>query len=41
MAEALGKSPPAGRYSPDMGRHYALGTDERLRPHNQEFAKDL
>jgi betaine-homocysteine S-methyltransferase len=41
MAEALGKSPPAGKYSPDMARHYALGTDERLRPHNQEFAKDL
>jgi betaine-homocysteine S-methyltransferase len=41
MAEALGKSPPASRYSPDMAKHYALGTDERLRHHNQEFAKDL
>jgi len=41
MAEALGKTPPASRYSPDMSRHYALGSDERLRRHNQDFAKDL
>jgi betaine-homocysteine S-methyltransferase len=41
MAEALGKSPPAGKYSPDMAKHYALGTDERLRQHNRGFAKDL
>jgi betaine-homocysteine S-methyltransferase len=41
MAEALGKSPPASRYSPDMSRHYALGTDARLKRQNQEFAKDL
>jgi betaine-homocysteine S-methyltransferase len=41
MAEALGKSPPGSRYSPDMAKHYALGTDEGLRQHNQEFAKDL
>jgi betaine-homocysteine S-methyltransferase len=41
MAEALGKSPPASKYSPDMAKHYALGTDERLRQHNQRFARDL
>jgi betaine-homocysteine S-methyltransferase len=41
MAEALGKAPPAGRYSPDMSRHYALGTDARLRPQNRAFTKDL
>jgi betaine-homocysteine S-methyltransferase len=41
MAEALGKSPPASKYSPDMAKHYALGTDERLLPHNQGFARDL
>jgi betaine-homocysteine S-methyltransferase len=41
MAEALGKSPPASRYSPDMSRHYALGTDALLKRQNQEFAKDL
>jgi betaine-homocysteine S-methyltransferase len=41
MAEALGRSPPAGKYSPDMAKHYALGTDERLLPHNKGFATDL
>jgi betaine-homocysteine S-methyltransferase len=41
MAEALGKTPPASSYSPDLSRHYALGTDARLKPHNQEFARDL
>jgi betaine-homocysteine S-methyltransferase len=41
MAEALGKSPSASRYSPDMSRHYALGTDALLKRQNQEFARDL
>jgi betaine-homocysteine S-methyltransferase len=41
MAEALGKAPPASRYSPDMSRHYALGTDDRLKRQNQAFARDL
>jgi betaine-homocysteine S-methyltransferase len=41
MAEALGKSPPASQCSPDMAKHYALGTDERLLPHNKGFARDL
>jgi betaine-homocysteine S-methyltransferase len=41
MAEALGKTPPASRYSPDLSKHYALGTDDRLKPHNIEFAKKL
>jgi betaine-homocysteine S-methyltransferase len=41
MAEALGKSPPASKYSPDMAKHYALGTDERLLPQNKGFARDL
>ncbi len=39
MAEALGKSPPASRYSPDMSKHYALGSHKTLRKENQEFAK--
>lgn len=39
MAEALGKNPPASRYSPDMSKHYALGSDQTLRKENQEFAK--
>jgi betaine-homocysteine S-methyltransferase len=41
MAEALGKNPPASRYSPDMSKHYALGDDERLVKENIEFAKEL
>ena len=41
MAEALGKNPPASRYSPDMSKHYALGSDERLRRENLEFAKEM
>jgi betaine-homocysteine S-methyltransferase len=41
MAEALGKNPPASRYSPDMSKHYALGSDERLRKENLEFAKEM
>jgi betaine-homocysteine S-methyltransferase len=41
MAEALGKNPPASRYSPDMSKHYALGSDERLRKENLDFAKEM
>jgi betaine-homocysteine S-methyltransferase len=33
MAEALGRSPEASRYSPDMSRHFAFGTDARLKAH--------
>jgi len=39
MAEALGKNPPASRYSPDMSKHYALGSDEKLVKQNLDFAK--
>ena len=41
MAEALGKSPPASRYSPDMSKHYALGNDDKLVKENLDFAKEL
>ena len=37
----LGRQPPASRYSPDMSKHYSLGTDSRLKGHNQAFAKHL
>jgi betaine-homocysteine S-methyltransferase len=30
MAEALGRTPPASRFSPDMSKHAFLGTDVRL-----------
>ena len=41
MAEALGRRPPAGRYSPDMSRHAFLGTDTTLQPHNRAYAAEL
>lgn len=30
MAEALGRQPPASRYSPDMSKHAYEGTDEKI-----------
>ncbi|MDE0064172.1 MAG: homocysteine S-methyltransferase family protein [Gammaproteobacteria bacterium] len=41
MAEALGKNPPASRFSPDMSKHYALGSDASLRQENLEFAREM
>ena len=41
MAEALGKQPPASRYSPDMSKHYALGSDQSLRKDNMDFAQEM
>ncbi len=41
MAEALGKNPPASRYSADMSKHYALGNDARLVKENLEFADKM
>jgi betaine-homocysteine S-methyltransferase len=41
LAEALGRTPPASRYSPDMSKHAYFGTDDSLKAENVEFAKDL
>jgi betaine-homocysteine S-methyltransferase len=41
MAEAIGRTPPASRYSPDMSKHAYLGTDASLRPDNLAFAEQL
>lgn len=41
LAEALGRQPPASRFSPDMSKHYAFGTDARLKQENREYAKHL
>ena len=41
MAEALGRQPRASRYSPDMSKHYALGTDPMLKPSYKTFVADL
>ena len=41
MAEALGRLPPASRYSADMSKHAYFGTDERLASQYQDYAKEL
>ena len=41
LAEALGRTPPASRYSPDMAKHAFYGTDERLKQSYREFAGEL
>jgi betaine-homocysteine S-methyltransferase len=41
MAEALGRTPPASRYSADMSKHAYLGSDERIRAEYREYAKKL
>lgn len=41
MAEELGRKPEASQYSPDMSKHYALGTHESLRQSNQNYAAKL
>ena len=41
LAEALGRTPPASRYSADMSKHAYLGTDASLRSENLEFAGEL
>lgn len=41
MAEALGRQPEAGKYSADMSKHYALGSDPSLRKENTGFTKSL
>ena len=41
IAEALGRKPPASRYSPDMSKHAFFGTDPTLKAANREYAKEL
>ena len=41
MAEALGRRPEARRYSPDLTKHYALGTDPSLKQWNRDYAEKL
>lgn len=38
MAEELGRTPPASRYSPDLSKPSTLGTDPRLTAHARERA---
>jgi betaine-homocysteine S-methyltransferase len=41
LAEALGRRPPASRYSADMSKHAYFGTDSTLKSENQEYASQL
>jgi betaine-homocysteine S-methyltransferase len=41
MAEALGRTPPASRYSADMSKHAYFGTDAALERQNREYARRL
>jgi betaine-homocysteine S-methyltransferase len=41
VAEAIGRTPPASRYSPDMSRHAFLGSDATLKQHNLDYAGEL
>ncbi|HXH87703.1 MAG TPA: homocysteine S-methyltransferase family protein [Gaiellaceae bacterium] len=41
VAEALGRTPAASHYSADMSKHAFLGTDDRLKSENQEYADKL
>jgi betaine-homocysteine S-methyltransferase len=41
LAEALGRTPPASRYAPDMSRHSYFGTDARISERYKARARDL
>jgi betaine-homocysteine S-methyltransferase len=41
MAEALGRTPPASRYTADMSKHAYLGSDPTLKAEYREYAERL
>jgi betaine-homocysteine S-methyltransferase len=41
MAEALGRTPEASRYAPDMSKHAFFGTDPTLLEHNLAYRESL
>src|SRR5690606_12359612 len=41
MAEALGRKPPASRYTADMSKHVYLGSDPSLAAHNLAYRSQL
>ena len=41
LAEGIGRTTPASRYSADMSKHAFLGTDPAVRPEYKEFASRL
>ena len=40
LAEAVGRTPPASRFSPDMSKHAFLGTDPQLHEHNRAYHRE-
>ena len=41
LAEAVGKKPPASKYSPDMSKHAFLGSHERIKTVQKDYAEKL
>ena len=41
LAEAVGKRPPASRYSADMSKHAFLGSHERIKDVQKAYADKL
>jgi betaine-homocysteine S-methyltransferase len=41
LAESVGKRPPASKYSPDMSKHAFLGSHERIRKVQKDYADKL
>ena len=41
LAEAVGKHPPASKYSADMSKHAFLGSHERLKQVQKDYASKL
>ncbi len=41
LAEAVGKHPPASKYSPDMSKHAFLGSHERIKQVQKDYAEKL
>jgi betaine-homocysteine S-methyltransferase len=41
VAEGLGRTPPASRYSPDMSKHAFFGTGDRIPQEYKEYAERL
>jgi betaine-homocysteine S-methyltransferase len=41
VAEALGRTPPASRYSADMSKHAFFGTDDKISDEYRELSKKL
>ncbi|WP_232664058.1 homocysteine S-methyltransferase family protein [Pseudonocardia sp. TRM90224] len=41
MAETLGRTPPAARFSEDMSRHVYFGSEPTLAKHNLEYGRTL